>query len=136
MNDSSLYTFIVKNQSDEQRELRFLMHQQMNVITEPSVSFVSPMNQVILHYGQDSLTLVASKFYNEKESQLSVGRKDMIWNEQAGTLALSPLCQNEQEWMILTSLLLASQQETFGRIWEIHGRSEDAVWEAHEKQCI
>lgn len=127
-------TFILKNQSERQRELRFIVHRQTVLGIAPSVTFVSPSKQAILHYGQESLFLLAGKFRHELESQLAVGRKESVWNEQTGSLALSPLCQNEHECMISARLALEPNQETYGRIWEIHGHTEETVLAGHEKQ--
>lgn len=130
----STYTFILKNQSEQQRELRFIVHQQLLCKTEPTVHFVTPANQAILHYHHGGLSLLAAKFHREEETQLAVGKREDIFDEETGTLALSPLCQNEQECMISTKLIIESQKESHGQIWEIYGRTEESVLALHNKQ--
>ncbi|MDT8861733.1 hypothetical protein N0O92_16060 [Alkalihalobacillus sp. MEB130] len=132
--NSMVYTFITKNQSSENMDIKFVVHQQRMINTEKNIAFVSPSKQAIIHYGERDLTLFAANFFQEKESQLSVGKKEQIWSEKEGKLALSPLCQEGHESMVVTRLQLAPWQETYGRMWEITGESQEEVFFKHDKQ--
>ncbi|WP_332632108.1 hypothetical protein [Halalkalibacter flavus] len=131
---SFVYTFIFKNQSEENLNIKFVVHQQRFGAVSSKVAFISPLRQTIMHYGSPILTLLATNFFQGKESHLAVGKREKIWSEKSGNLAVSPLCQSGHESMMVTSLQLAPWQETYGRIWEINGTSEEEVLMKHDKQ--
>ncbi|GAE24763.1 hypothetical protein JCM9140_715 [Halalkalibacter wakoensis JCM 9140] len=133
--DSSIfYTFIVKNQSNDKKDMKFLMHHQKMESASTKVAFVSPLKQAIIHYGEPIISLLAADFFKEKESQLAVGKKEKIWCNSKGMLAVSPLCQEGLESMMVTKLTLLPLQEVYGRVWEFHGQSEEEVLAKHELQ--
>ncbi|KHF41835.1 hypothetical protein [Halalkalibacter okhensis] len=131
---SFVYTFVFKNQSEELRNIKFVVHQQRCGNVSSKVAFVSPLKQTIMHYGSPILTLLAANFFRSKVSQLAVGKREIIWSEISGNLAVSPLCQTGHESMMVTSIQLDPWQETYGRIWEINGTSEEEVMQRHDRQ--
>jgi hypothetical protein len=129
-----VYTVILKNQSDEKRDVRFVFHQQNLTSFSRQISFVSPSKQTILHYGKPYLSLLASRFHNEINCQLAVGKKEKLWCDREGTLVLAPLCRDGQDSMIVSKLQMESSQETYGRIWEVFGQTEEEVYLKHQQQ--
>ncbi|WP_332691047.1 hypothetical protein [Halalkalibacter lacteus] len=129
-----LYKVILNNQSDEKRDIRFVYHQHNLASLTRQVSFVSPSKQTILHYGKPYLSLLASRFHNEINCQLAVGKKEKVWCDQEGTLVLAPLCTDGQESMIVSRIQMNPSQETYGRIWEVFGQTEEEVYIKHYKQ--
>ncbi len=130
----SVMTLILKNQTECKKEVKFVFYCQHNQEKTKSISFVSPSKHAIMQHNESQLTLVSSRFNREKESQLAVGKKEKIWFEREGRLALAPLCRDGLESMIVTKVELEPWQETYGRIWEISGHSEQEIYARHDKQ--
>ncbi|ARK29381.1 hypothetical protein [Halalkalibacter krulwichiae] len=130
--EDNVITVIIKNQTELKKELKLVYHRQLlNQDSSENVIFVSPSEKAIFQHSGSLLTLVSSKFTREKNSECAVGRKDSIWSEAEGALAFTPLCGEGRECMIVTKIELEPWQETFGRIWEITGCSEEEVYHRH-----
>ncbi len=130
----NVMTVIVKNQSDTKKTIKLIFHCKFIGESVSGISFVAPSEQSIMQHNEGQLTLVSSQFNRQQDSQLAVGKKEKIWNEQEGRLAIAPLCRDGRESMIVTNVELDSWQEIYGRIWEVSGYYESDVYAKHKKQ--
>ncbi|GAE33453.1 hypothetical protein [Halalkalibacter akibai] len=132
--NGSFFTIILNNPTEFRRDIRFVYHRKM-LGNKNSMSFVSPLKHIVLHYsGDNSLSLLSSTFYGEARSYVAVGEKENIWCEKKAELSLSPLCRQGRESMIVSKIVLEPFQETYGRIWELFGTSEKELYKVHDRQ--
>jgi hypothetical protein len=132
----SFITVILKNQTELKREMKFIYHRQIVGMDDHSISFISPSEHTIIQHGEHLVSLVSSSFHKEKGRMIAVGRKEKIWIEKEGKLALFPLCREGRESMIVTKLSLEPHQETYGRIWEVYGQSLEEIYTLYDKQQL
>lgn len=128
-----MYTFIIHNESEQRTECKLVYYEQTIGEIEPTVAFVSPVEQAISYYGNNGFKLLATKFQPDQTSQLAVGSKQVIWDEQIGNLALSPLSRKCEDSMVVTNIRLEPLAESYGRIWNIQGKSEKEVYKKYKK---